>query len=482
MMAITFAMPAQALDWRFEPTLGLSTTYTDNANQSATDPESAMILRATPGFTLRSQGLRRAQATLRYGLSGVARFGEDEGSDLHHNLNANGKAELVEDFLYIDGTARISQELISLTGSPGEAEINDGNRATVGTYSISPYIQKRLDTFANVQARYTAGGTFFGDDAASDSTSNALSAGISSGTRFNDLSWSLGYQIRDARNRNSEDTRFERATVQLGYALSRKFRVFGTAGKDWNEYTSLTETDGTHYSAGFGWSPTRRTSVEASAGESYYGDTYSLNLRHRTQHSAWSLGYDDGVSDISQLLTNALPITAWACTEGIFFTTTTFPPADQTNCVSLGTAEPGTVPLGIANGVFVSKTLRGTAAWTKGRNSLSLNVFDMRRQYQQVVGLPEDETRGLTAGYTYRLDAKTRARATASYTNIKVPAGLETLSDRDDDLYSLSFGVDRRFAEKIAGALIFRHTQRNSNDPGAEYEENSITASANLRF
>jgi uncharacterized protein (PEP-CTERM system associated) len=116
---------AQALEWRVELTLGASAIYTDNANQSEDDPDSAVILTATPGVTLRSTGSRRVEATLQYGLTGVTRFGHDDGTDVLHNLNALGKAELVEDFLFLDASARVSQELISLEGALTEAEISD---------------------------------------------------------------------------------------------------------------------------------------------------------------------------------------------------------------------------------------------------------------------------------------------------------------------------------------------------------------------
>ncbi|MDP2057838.1 MAG: TIGR03016 family PEP-CTERM system-associated outer membrane protein, partial [Thiobacillus sp.] len=140
-MAMAFALPAHARDWLFEPSVGASATYSDNANQSATNPQDALILSVTPGFTLRSQGSRRVRASVSYGLTGVARFSDDNSTDLNHHLSATGTAELIEDFLFIDGNASISQELISLLGSPADAEINDSNRATVGTYSISPYIK-----------------------------------------------------------------------------------------------------------------------------------------------------------------------------------------------------------------------------------------------------------------------------------------------------------------------------------------------------
>ncbi|HET9462812.1 MAG TPA: TIGR03016 family PEP-CTERM system-associated outer membrane protein, partial [Thiobacillus sp.] len=335
-------MPANALDWRFEPSVSAAATYTDNANQSANNPEDALILSVTPSFALRSEGSRRVQATLQYGLTGVARFGEGDSTDLYHNLNAIGKAELVEDFLFIDGSARISQELISLLGSPADSEINDSNRATVGTYSLSPYIQKRLGTFANAQARYTQSGAFFDKNVASDAISNGFDASLNSGTRFDDLSWGLAYSIRDVNNRdeNVSDSTFESATASLGYVLTRSFRVFGTVGQEWNDYLSTTDTDGSSWSAGFGWSPSRRSSLEASIGERFFGDTYSVTARHRTRTSNWNLSYAEDLSDISQFLGTTGTVYDYLCLvdgEIKLFDDWpfSFPPA-PTNCIQFG--------------------------------------------------------------------------------------------------------------------------------------------------
>jgi hypothetical protein len=93
--------PAAALEWQFSPSVGAATTYTDNVNQSHSDPQDSLILSVTPGFSLQSKGSRRVQAAMNYGLSGVARFSDDNTTDLNHNLAANGKAELIEDFLFI---------------------------------------------------------------------------------------------------------------------------------------------------------------------------------------------------------------------------------------------------------------------------------------------------------------------------------------------------------------------------------------------
>lgn len=511
-MAMTFASAAQALDWRFEPSVGASATYTDNAKQSETNPEDALILGVTPGFTLRSEGSRRVQATLQYGLTGVARVGEDESTDLNHRFNAAGKAELIEDFLFIDGNARVSQELISLFGSPADAEINDSNRATVGTYSISPYIQKRLGTFANAQARYTNSGAIFENDVAASSTVNAASVGLTSGTRFTDLSWGLSYSIRKAENRNAataaanDDTTFERASASVGYALTRKFRVFGTVGQDWNEYLSATDTDGSSWSAGFGWAPTRRTSIEASVGERYFGNTYSFSGSHRTRKSRWTVRYSEDVSDITQQLLEASSQTFWVCPRGatevelVAVTDPAQPP--EPGCQGPFTAGEiidglaingfiltdeqavrlGLKDIGIASGVYILKSLSAGVSWDVGRLGFGLSVYDTRRFFQ-LLGDAEDQVVGVTGSVSYRLSPRTTARSSLSLsrtsTDILLAAGGVP---REDDLVTLSLGVNHSFADKLNGALIFRHTQRDSNAANADYEENRLTALVNMRF
>ena len=433
---------------------------------------------------LRSQGSRRVQATLQYGLTGVARFGEDDSTDLYHNLNAMGKAELIDDFLFIDGSARISQELISLLGSPADAEINDSNRATVGTYTISPYIQQRLGTFAHAQARYTHSGAIFENDVASNAVSNAFNASLNSGTRFTDLSWGLNYSIREVNNRdeNVSDSTFERVTASAGYALNRKFRVFGSVGQEWNDFLSASETDGSSWSVGAGWAPTRRTSLEASVGERFFGNTYSATARHRTRASNWSLSYAEDVSDISQFLGTTGTIYDYLCLvdgEIQFYDDWpfSFPPA-PTNCVSFN-AKPGLL-FDLRNGVFVSKTLRAGVSWGKGKLNYSLNAFDTRRDYQLLDS--EDRSRGVTGAVNYRYAPKTNVIGSVGLTRNEVPAALSGTTDREDDLLTLSLGIHHQFATDLSGALTFRHTERDSNVADADYEENRLTASVNMRF
>ena len=499
-MAMAFATDANAGGWRFTPNVGASATYTDNANQSANNPQDALILSVTPGFSLQSEGLRRVQASVNYGLSGTARFGETNTTDLYHNLGAVGKAELIDDFLFLEGTASISQALISLVGSPADATTNDANRATVGVYSLSPSIQKRLGTFATAQARFTTGGAIFGDNAASDSTNNAFTAGLNSGPRFNDLSWGVDYSIRKANNSGAvRNSTFERASVTLGYALTRKFRVFGTYGEEWNEFLSASNTSGSSYSVGAAWSPTRRTSIEGSVGERYFGRTYSFSGSHQARASNWTVRYSEDVSDISQQFLQDSGRIFWVCGNQLFETPDFNPPPGQSGCTgpltgaqvtlalnTLGVPLSDLIALGfvntaLANGVFVIKTFNAGVSWSRGRLGWGISIFDTKRIYQNI-SEAEDRTQGVTGTADYRLTPRTSANSSLSLTRNSASATLLGAPAREDDLLSLSLGLNHQFGKDLSGALTFRHQQRDSNAVNSDYTENSLTASGNLRF
>jgi len=356
-----------------------------------------------------------------------------------------------------------------------------------------------------VLARYTASGAIFENQTSADANVNTFAVGLTSGTRFTDLSWALDYSIRKAENRDAPttaagaDTTFERASASAGYALTRKFRVFGTLGQDKNDYLSTTETDGSFYSVGFGWAPTRRTSVEASVGERYFGNTFSFSGSHRTRSTRWTVRYSEDVSDITQQFLEQSGRTFWVCQVGRVaraFPTDTFPqppagvclaqPVTSFQLAALGVAlsdlvASGDVRTSIANGVYIIKSLTAGVTWDIGRLGFGLSAQDTRRLYQ-VFGGAEDHIQGVTGSVTYRLSAQTSAFGSLSLTRNSVDSVLATGSAREDDLTSFSLGLNHRFAERLDGALTFRHSQRDSNVATADYEENSITATANMRF
>jgi uncharacterized protein (PEP-CTERM system associated) len=506
-LGLLMTSSVMALDWKIEPSVSASATATDNGGQSSSGSGS-MILSVTPAISVRSTGSRRVQASLSYNISAVERFGDVESNDLNHYLSSFGKAELVDDFLFVEGTANVSQALKSLLGAPGDTLRDTGNLATVGTYLLSPYVIKRFGTFGSGSLRYRRSGALFETGQGSNIESDTFEAGFGSGTQFKDLSWGFNYLYREATTQNEADTRFERYSASLGYALSRKLRLSGTVGYDNNDYLSATDTSGEFWSVGATWAPSRRTTLDASFGERYFGNTYGFGLTHRSHFTVWNVRYSEDVNDpLQQLLSNVNGI-YWLCPgtsknpNDIYSTPDLNPPRGQTNCAGpltfdilkayfgiFGVSELDLLKStnsSIAKGVFILKSLNGSVIWSRRKLTLGLNVFDSTRIYPLFSDL-EDNTHGFTFTGGYRLDPHTSLSSSLGWTNNLVPSGLiggiPPSPDRDDDVYTLTIGVNRQFQPDVGGSLSYRHQRRESSDStAADFAENSLTATVHMRF
>ena len=504
---------ALAEEWQLTPSVTARAELTDNVGQAPDgNKESALILGVTPGFHLESVGSRRFKADVSYFLSGIERLGEkNTSSDLNHNLGARANAEIVDQLFYVDANANVSQVLTSLLGSPGGGTLDTGNLTTVGTYLISPYLTQRFGTFARGLVRYTSSGALFQNNAGSNINANTIAAELDSGSRFNDLSWALHYSLRDAKIHNDGSNQFEHYDATAGYALTRKIRAFGSVGYDNNDYPSIIKTKGPSWTAGLGWTPSRLTSMDGSVGHTYFGNTYTANFNHHSHYSNWYAQYSEGVNDVSQQLQAGADSVIWNCGANGFQVNSSLLTPPFQNCTSLGTLQNAFNVLGpllglsqqgvsaflislgvplnsIANGVFLLKSFRGGVSWTKGKSSLGLNVFDYKRIFQNLGGLPGDETRGISGLYGYRLDPRTTVDTTLSFTNNLQPANISGLLvnglpfDRNDHTYIASVGLTRQFQPKVSGSLIYRYTIRHSNSSLFDFTENNLTALVNMTF
>jgi uncharacterized protein (PEP-CTERM system associated) len=135
------------------------------------------------------------------------------------------------------------------------------------------------------------------------------------------------------------------------------------------------------------------------------------------------------------------------------------------------------------NGVYIIKSLNAGWSWRLGpRTSVGISVFDTRRLYQ-AVNDAEDMTQGISGTVSYRLTPRTTANANLGYTrNSATSVQLGTPTNRDDDTASLNLGMFHQFGKDLSGALNYRHQQRDSNIANADFTENSLSASMNMRF
>ena len=65
------------------------------------------------------------------------------------------KADLINQFLYLDATASSSRQAISAFGPVHSAAYSSANNTQVSTWSISPYLRHRFGSSADLTVRYT---------------------------------------------------------------------------------------------------------------------------------------------------------------------------------------------------------------------------------------------------------------------------------------------------------------------------------------
>jgi uncharacterized protein (PEP-CTERM system associated) len=110
-----------------------------------------------------------------------------------------------------------------------------------------------------------------------------------------------------------------------------------------------------------------------------------------------------------------------------------------------------------------------------------MTLSDLTREFQ-LGSQGEDRVQAATGAVSYRMTPRTNATTSLSLIRNRGDAAATGSTARDDGIWRLSFGLNHQFAEDLGGALTIQHIQRDSNVATADYEENRLTATVNMRF
>ncbi len=499
-----FSTAVWAGDWKLTPSLAVSERYSDNVNLDTNGREETdWITEISPRIALQRSGAR-IKANVDYSLQGLLYANDSDRNTIRHHLNGQSNAELVDNWLYLDTSARISQELVNQTSNGGLGDgVGAGNTTSVATYTLSPYIKHRIGSIANLDARIARDGVFVGNTGISDSASTRYSLAASSGSYFLPLSWSANYSKTDTSNSGAlADSGSERATANARYQLSRKFGLLAHASMEKNDFTGVNATVRDYSSYGLGafyapsrrismdmyynnsdtgnfvsgsatLNPTLRTSINVASTKRAFGRSHSLNLSHRTRKSNWSLSYLDDLTTSQQQFRSSFRGLFWDCPTGPEQFLLATPPSDPAKC----NLKIGTLSLtALTNQTFISRTLSGTVSYRLRRNTWMLSVYDTQREFQSLVG-GDDTTRGIQASWLLR---------PAAHTTLSLSGGMSrqqsSTRNRSDDLWNLSLSATHQFQPKVSGSLEVRRQERESNLLNNDFTENSVAARLNMSF
>lgn len=488
---------SNAASWKIVPSLNLSESYTDNVNLASSGAKKDdFITQVNPGIFIAGTG-SHLKAKLNYTMQNLARSRGGNSIDTNHQLNADAKAELIDHLFFLDGKAAISQQNISSFGAqPVDNLSNTGNRTSVTTYSISPYLRHNFGAVAVSELRYTRDHVGAQAGGFSDSNADNILFNLGSGASFRNVGWGLSYNKQSTDYSNNPGVETETYSGDVRFMISPKLSLTATGGHEKNNYLSTgVNPEGSFWTAGFSWTPTPRTSLAASAGERFFGKTHTFAASHRSRNTVWNMNYSESVTSTrSQFLIPETVNTADYLDQLLSSRITDPLLRQQEVALIIDMFDfPSSTPNNInylTNRYFLQKQLQASVAIKSAKSTLVLGAFRTLRDAQTAqtmdsqLFLPinlaqNDNTKGIggNAQWIWRITSRTNINVSAGYTeNHSTSTGIK------DKNRNMGIGLSRQIQPKINGSINYRHNERDSNQVGGNYRENAISASLNMTF
>jgi uncharacterized protein (PEP-CTERM system associated) len=491
-VALALAQRASGADWTLHPTLAVRESYSDNIRLAPPqEAQSAWVSEISPGIAV-TGNTRALKLNLAYQIQKIV--AQSEPDRLNQQLAASATAVLLTDQIFIDLSSSISQQNNSAFGPQLVDNIYvTGNQSTIKTNTISPYLRYRMNGFASTALRYTHG-TVSSDNLSIQTDSLMLDlVGDNSGRRWN---WSAAYSQKTNHDSLLPPVTTSNGSLSLNFPLTGTLGLFATSGYEKSDYLASTSDApaGRSWSAGASWNPSPRTSVTASAGKRYFGNTYALNASHRRHNSVWNIVYSEDITtNYAQLLAQSRSDTS-ALLNQLWQVDMPDPVLRQQAIdVYLGLSQlvgPGAGNLNyVSHRYFLQKQLNMSAAWSGARSTLLLTLSSSRNTAQTRTNVDslllgalesqlEDQNRrvGANASWNWRMSSRNSVNFSASGDRINAPS-----TGRTDNNLVANIGISRQFQQAIQGSVDLRHIRHSSNQ-GAGYRESSLRASLNFRF
>ncbi|MGV6800667.1 MAG: hypothetical protein ACWA5L_01950 [bacterium] len=216
------------------------------------------------------------------------------------DVQAAATAEFVDDLVYLDMSAAAQQRALNDSGAFSTTSIAASQQeAKIFSYSVSPYVFRKLINGSEIEARYRYTSIGIDDSNAAantdnflnDSQSHELLAEYSSGRLYDRLGFSLRGYATNTKETGSDvlpEVDFEQRAVSgdIRYPFSRKLSATATIGYDnidtnGNQFFDDDAMTGIFWKAGLLATPGRRTRAQIEVGNRYDGTWVEADAAYR---------------------------------------------------------------------------------------------------------------------------------------------------------------------------------------------------------
>lgn len=479
--------------WRIVPSISTDLTYTDNVRLVNSNKQSDLVTRLAPGILVEGRG-GHVTGSFDFRWQQYTYLNDSQRNDQQKSLKANGKVELIDQWLYVDGAGSISQQPVSAFGTQvANNDLLNSNRTEASSYQWSPYIQGRLWNAADYTLRFTGSRTKSDQgelSVGSGNTSRAWSGRLAGDTSLASLGWSVDFQRQQQNRSTARDTESKRVTGSLQYMVDPQVRLRGTLGRESDNYGSTQSQSRTVRGLGVEWAPTERTNISLNKEKRSFGDSYNASFKHRTALTAWMFSQSRNINTPSDQ--NFTTLSSAFDLLNLQLTSSIPDPITRAQQVNLLLQQAGIPPDAQAFGsivtsrIYIARRREASFILTGSANIVTLSADRSDNQSLGTGGSiaddftlsPNIQQSGFTTSWAHKLSPDTavtlngrRSRNTGSASNL------------DTRVNSLSLLLTTKLGPKTSATVGLRRTHSDSESATANsYDEQALTGSLFVTF
>lgn len=466
---VSAVQPAYGGEWTVSPFVGVTTTFTDNAN-AATDEEdrnSDQVLTASPGVNVSGTG-GRVSLNMSYSHNRFfSRQGQSDDSSTN-TLTANGRAEVWDRVAFIDLSSSISREIIDPAQANNSTDLGtDSNRTTVQTFSLQPFFLHHFGNWLETESRTTFEMTRTESEEISNTRSTGSTFSATSGRRFSVFTFGGNFS-REKEIREDGAPRSITTTLNTNYRMrvSRRLSLISSVGWETIDDDTLNEEpNGIIWDVGFSAQPNSRSSIEVTVGDRFETTTYGLDASYRiSSRSNMSASYSETITTSQEQQSENLDFLIGDGAGGFIDSRTGLPFVSSTS------------ELGFQTSVFRQKVLGLTFNSSRRRGSYSAGLNWERRE-TDTTGI-EEAVVSINASASRTLSSRLSASVSTSLSF----TDFGTEDQRKDRDISLTGSLTYQLMENTNAALSYTRSTTKSSEGSNNFEENSVTLNLTRNF
>jgi len=500
-----FTIPSSTIagEWQFVPKFGVEETYTDNVDLTITDPTSSLVSQTIIGLDMQYQS--RLASFSFTGTNSNLFFSHD--SDINDNfltLDTVGQYSL-----WTSGPKLIASAKVDNTSrnaaSNSLADLVSGDTVQSEYYSAGLLYNIENNTFS-VESSLTYSINSF-EDGIGDRDGVSALLNTHNGNNARIAFWQISSDFSTSNQDFSGETRKGdqyRVDAKLGFITSLNLNPFirfydeDFSGEVINQNQETTSSWGPgirwlasehfmfdlsynyvsddtvsddYVSASIVWGPSERTSLSAGYSQRFFGDSYNLDIQHRTKRLSNTITYDESLEVFDRNNYEQIDLGMFWCPTGAVIEgiSQCFVLSEQPDSGEFGLARFFSLEPIESNEFSLNKRFAWASKLQLARTSFAINTFATRREGLETKVV--DDTLGASVTIDRKISGKSNLTLVAKYDYRIFDKDNPEGSRQEDHYRTFSATYTKDLASSLSTHFTLQHVNRDSNIDQYSYDE-----------